>query len=150
MNVQLYLPLAPFIEVRDGDPLAAQIANRHYSRLWRGNTNQSRLCVGKRMILVEPTGKWVFAWSQMRYRMDGQAGINCVLFRNESTILSSEIILMAEKAWIEKYGLSRFFTYVNSSLIKSTNPGFCFQQAGWTKQSVSKVNKLVLLAKEVQ
>lgn len=98
------------------------------------------------MILVHPFGEWVFAWSYQKFRLDKQIGVNCVLFRNESNILSSEIILMAEEAWIKKYGEDRFFTYVHPQKIRSTNPGYCFMKAGWKKEKVSPKG-LILLAK---
>ncbi|NEP39341.1 MAG: hypothetical protein F6K35_08795 [Okeania sp. SIO2H7] len=139
---QLYLPIAPFVVVRDGDPLAISIANRHYSR--KKDTN--RLCAsGKRLILVHPLGLWVFAWSLQKFRRDRQQGINCALFRNESEVLSSEIILMAEKEADEKFGRQRKFTYVNPAKVKSSNPGYCFQKAGWEKAGYSQKGLLLLI-----
>lgn len=145
---QLFLPFADFIQVRDGNDLAASIANRHYSRRWKGNVNQSRLTTFKRMILVEPTGKWVFVWNQAKFRADGQEGANCVLFRNESERLSSEIILLAEQEWDKKYGHCRKFTYVHPGMIRSSNPGFCFQCAGWKRTRIISSRGLILLVKE--
>ena len=149
MNAQLFLPLAPYIQVRDGNDLAASIANRHYSRIWRGNVTQQRLTTHKRMILVEPSGSWVFVWNTQKWRHDDQSGANCVLFRNESSLLSSEIILMAEAEWNKQHGDCRKFTYIHPKLIRSNNPGFCFQKAGWIKTSCRSRNGLVLLTKEV-
>ena len=147
--VQPYLPLGEYLLIKDGNPLAAQIANRHYSRIWKGNISQNRFCPpGKRLILIEPSGSWLFVWNQALYRRDGQTGACCVLFRNESARLSSEIILVAEKAWNEKYGISRKFTYVHPEKIRSTNPGFCFKKAGWIAQGKSKKG-LILLSKEI-
>ena len=145
--IQPYLPLEDYVIVRDGNPLATQIANRHYSRLWKGNVNQNRFCPpGKRLILLEPSGSWLFAWNQEKYRRDGQTGVCCVLFRNESDRLSSEIILQAEKAWDSRYGVTRKFTYVHPGKIRSTNPGCCFKSAGWERYGVSK-RGLILLVK---
>lgn len=148
-HAQLFLPIAPYILVRDGTPLALAIANRHYSRQWRGNLEQSRfLPPGKRMILLHPLGLWIFVWVQQQYRSDGQTGVNCCLFRNESNILSSHIILMAEQAWCQQYGITRMFTYVHPKKIKSTNPGYCFQKAGWTKTHHLSSRGCILLVKE--
>ncbi|BDA75846.1 hypothetical protein CAL7716_100120 (plasmid) [Calothrix sp. PCC 7716] len=145
---QLFLPLWDFIRVRDGNELAASIANRHYSRIWKGNINQNRLCGnGERVILVHPLGNWVFVWNKQKYRKDGQEGVNCVLFRNESSILSSQIILMCEKYWNDHFGMDRKFTYVHPRLVKSSNPGYCFQKAGWVKSGLSKKG-LILLVKD--
>lgn len=149
MTAQLFIPFADFFVVRDGNQLAASIANRHYSRVWRGNIEQPRLTTHKRMILVEPSGKWVFVWNFQKTRYDGQTGANCVLFRNESDRLSSEIILLAEEEWNKKYGVCRKFTYVHPGKIRSTNPGFCFQKAGWEKTSIVSKKGLILLSKEI-
>lgn len=79
--------------------------------------------------------------------MDGQAGVNCTIFRNESDCLASDLIIEAEQwAW-ERWPGERLFTYVNPLKIKSGNPGYCFQCAGWQKCGVSKVNKLIILEK---
>lgn len=37
-------------------------------------------------------------------RMDSQVGYNCALFRNESTLLSSKVILRAERFALAKWG----------------------------------------------
>jgi hypothetical protein len=147
--VQPFLPLAPFFVVKDGNSLAASIANRHYSRLWRGNIKQDRIIgPGQRMILVEPSGKWLFAWRKTIFRKDEQEGVECCIFRNESDELSSNIILIAEKQWDLAYGKSRKFTYVNPRLIKSKNPGFCFKRAGWEKHKRVSSRGLILLFKD--
>lgn len=64
-------------------------------------------------------------------RLDGQRGINCSIFRNESRRCSSEIILECEALALHKWGAERMFTYVNPAMIRSANPGYCFKQAGW-------------------
>lgn len=147
---QPFIPFTEYVLVRDGNHLAASIANRHYSRNWRnchGNSDRF-MPPGRRLILVEPFGQWLFAWSQQKYRDDGQTGVNCSIFRNESSRLSSEIILLAEKAWNELHGNCRKFTYVHPEKIKSSNPGYCFQAAGWKKQALKSTRGLVLLVKE--
>lgn len=148
MHGQLFIPFQDFVRVRDGNDLAASIANQHYSRILRGNTKQNRLTTHKRMVLVEPLGKWVFVWNFQLWRYDGQTGANCVLFRNESERLSSEIILLAEREWNKEYGDCRKFTYVDPSQVASTNPGYCFQKAGWTRTNYVSPRGLILLVKE--
>jgi len=66
-------------------------------------------------------------------RSDGQTGIQCAIFRNESTRKSSEIILECEKLAAEHWGAGiRMYTYVDPTKIRSVNPGACFKHAGWT------------------
>ena len=48
-------------------------------------------------------------------------------------------------AWA-KWPNQRLYTYVNPRAIRSTNPGYCFQMAGWTLMRNEKGE--VLLTKE--
>ena len=78
-------------------------------------------------------------------RMDGQAGINCTMFRNEGTARSSELIEEAcALAW-DRWPGERLFTYVAAAEIKSANPGYCFKMAGFRSIGRSKQKGLVLL-----
>jgi hypothetical protein len=70
-------------------------------------------------------------WPQLEYRMDGQAGYCCAIFRNESERRSSDIILECEAIAFDRWGPHRMFTYVRPDKIRSVNPGYCFKQAGW-------------------
>src|SRR2546423_1924917 len=67
------------------------LADRHYSRQKRG-TNQF-MPNGKVLVLRDSKGLIVFGWLWQDYRLDGQAGFNCSIFRNESDRVSSEVIL---------------------------------------------------------
>lgn len=135
------LPIAPIIRVKDGDPESRMLADRHYSRQSHGHA----LFVGpgRKIVLRNPEGSWVFAWRRCNYRHDGQHGWECTLFRNESQRLSSEIILDCEV-----YVAGRKFTYVKADAIRSINPGCCFIKAGWKRVGRSKVHGLVLLVKD--
>jgi hypothetical protein len=146
-RIQPFLTLQPYYHVADGQKEAARIANRHYSR----NTNKARFMPpGERLILLGANLDWLFCWTFKRFRQDDQAGVECNLFRNESTIKSSEIILIAEQECFNKWGSTRLFTFVNSTKIQSTNPGFCFLKAGWKRLNKrSKVNNLIILEKEI-
>jgi hypothetical protein len=148
---QLYLPLTEFVIVRNDNPLTTEIANRHYFQIWRGNIAHLHFVgTGERLILLEPLGRWLFCWRFVRYRLDGQTGVNCcLLFCNESDRLSSEIVLLAAREWDARHGATRKFTYVTPRMIRSTNPGYCFQRAGWVRQKQRSDRGLVLLSKEV-
>jgi len=88
----------------------------------------------------------LFVWQRPlpQYRRDGQTGYNCSLFRNEDGRLSSEIILEAERLVLEAWGPDRLYTYVDAAKIRSSNPGYCYFQAGWQKVGVSKSGKILL------
>jgi len=129
------------------DPEMAALADRHYSRRTVG---ARQFCyAGRKLVLRDTRGDVLFVWMWPfdEMRMDGQTGYNCAIFRNESARRSSAIILEAEDAAIKKWGPNRLYTYVDGRKIRSTNPGFCFQSAGWRKAGKSK-GGLTLLVKE--
>jgi hypothetical protein len=138
-----------WIEVRDGDVRLRPFFERHYSarvKKTRHYKNWRRICPpGEHMILLTPTCDALFVWVKEQIRNDGQIGINCSVFRNESIILSSELISEAvELAW-QRWPQERLFTYVNPIKIKSSNPGYCFLQAGWKRLNSTSPKGLVIL-----
>lgn len=77
-------------------------------------------------------------------------GWTCTIFRNTGPRLSSALILEAEEALgILRFdcGPDGFLTYVFDKKIRSTNPGFCFKQAGWKRRGRSANNTKTLLTK---
>jgi hypothetical protein len=129
------------------DPEMAALADRHYSRRTVG---ARQFCyAGRKLVLRDTAGDVLFVWMWPldEMRMDNQTGYNCAIFRNESRRRSSEIILEAEAAAFTQWGPNRLYTYVHPKKIRSTNPGYCFQRAGWRKAGLSK-SGLVLLTKE--
>ena len=78
------------------DPEMAMLADRHYSRRTPG---ARQFCYsGRKLVLRNAEGTVLFVWMfpDAQLRMDKQTGYNCAIFRNESSRLSSEIILEAE------------------------------------------------------
>lgn len=127
----------------DGDGFARLLADRHYSRKSKG----ANLFVGpgEKMVLVTLNYDALFVWRLARLREDNQKGIECSLFRNESNILSSELIKEAMSwAW-KRWPGQRLFTYVADKKIRSVNPGCCFKKAGWRKCGRNKSGKLTIL-----
>lgn len=122
----------------------ARLADRHYSRRTIGSPQF--LYNGRKLVLRDALGLVLFGWvfPDPALRMDGQKGYNCAIFRNESTRLSSEIILEAEQLAFKKWGQNRLYTYVDASRIRSTNPGCCFLKAGWQRIGLSKTGKVLL------
>lgn len=135
----------PWIITKDGDSFARQLADRHYSRKKKG---AALFCgPGEHLVLVTPDYRALFVWRKSVYRKDGQTGVECTLFRNEGPILSSTLILEAEKFARQKWPGERLFTYVWDAKVKSTNPGCCFQKAGWRKCGRNKDGRLTILEK---
>lgn len=100
-------------------------------------------------------GTAVFGWwrphpaSGIR-SMNGLDGWTCTIFRNEGPVLSSVLILDAERA-LDGYdiGPDGLLTYVWDSRIRSSNPGACFKAAGWRRIGRSADNRKTLLQKLV-
>lgn len=131
------------------DPEMRMLADRHYSRRTVGAKQFTY--AGRKLVLRDTQGDVLFAWlwPQDELRMDGQTGYNCTIFRNESGRRSSDIIREAEQHATAKWGPNRFYTYVDPRKVSSSNPGYCFQVAGWRKLGRSK-SGLILLAKDAQ
>ena len=145
------LPLFPEIwqPVRDGNPIAKVLHNRHYSKYWYADGRRTRKFVGpgEYIVLVTNCGKALFVWKKFR-DASGQTGVNCSVFRNESGLLSSDLILEAEKIAWQRWPGERLYTYVNPRKIRSTNPGFCFKKAGWKVCGLTKSRFLIILFKD--
>ncbi len=138
----------PWRVVRDADPVARSIFHRHYSRyIYRDGRDPKKFVgPGESMILVTWEDDALFVWRRF-ISADGQRGVNCAVFRNEGSILSSYLILEAEKMAAVRWPGERFFTYVNPRKIRSTNPGFCFKQAGWRPCGVTMRRSYLILEK---
>ena len=98
------------------------------------------------MVLMTPAMDAIFAWRKF-INDSGERGVNCAVFRNEGPMLSSVLILEAERwAW-ERWPGERLYTYVNPRKVKSKNPGYCFVMAGWRKRGMTKKRKLLVFEK---
>lgn len=122
-------------------PAAAALADRHYNRQKPGAAQF--VPPGRCVVLLSDDARavWVTSWPYAEYVKHEWAGawINS-LFRNESDYLSSDLIIQAVAA-------TRFYwtppdlglvTFVDSSKIRSTNPGYCYKQAGFVKGGYTK------------
>ena len=134
----------------DMNPICQKLADRHYSRKHPGS-RKGFVGPGEKLVLLSSDGRALFVWlrSDPKLRADHIDGINCTIFRNESSILSSRLILEAEKFAKERWPNLKLFTYVSKSKVKSKNPGWCFMKAGWKISGENKSGKLVLLEKEI-
>ena len=129
----------------DGDARARAIFDRHYSRRHYADGRRPALFVGpgEKMVLLTLSCDALFVWRKF-INGDGQRGINCAVFRNESEHLSSDLIKEAcELAW-QRWPGQRLYTYINPNKIRSTNPGYCFKRAGWQKSCITKSGLIVL------
>jgi hypothetical protein len=142
-----------WLPVRDGDPRAFDLFRRHYSyHEYRDNRRRDSsypggrfrmVGPGQRMVLLTADCRALFIWRKF-INPDGQTGIYCSVFRNESDILSSTLILEAEELAWQRWPGERLYTYVNPRKVKSANPGYCFKVAGWRDCGRTKGGLLVL------
>ena len=98
------------------------------------------------MVLITRQGTALLAWRKFLNR-DPQAGVNCAVFRNESSYLSSFLIRQAMSLAWKRWPGERLYTYVNPTAIRSHNPGCCFQKAGWQRCGSTRGGLLVLEAR---
>ena len=146
------LPLDGYwVRVKDGDSRVAQLYMRHYSchQYQDGRRQQygyrNRFLVmgpGEKLVLLSVDGLAIFGWRKFEDD-SGQQGVNCNFFRNESPVLSSLLILDAERHAYQKWAGQRLYTYVNPMAVRSRNPGYCFQAAGWKRCGVTQGGLLI-------
>ncbi len=142
-----------WIRTKKFDAAAAQLADRHYSRRKIGSPQF--MPPGQTIVLITPNKDAVWGW----WRPDPASGIKsmnkrdgwtCTIFRNESRVLSSELVLAAEQVLLSSgytIGPDGMLTYVWDKKVRSTNPGCCFKIAGWKVAGRSADNRKTLLQK---
>jgi len=133
--------------VKDGNKAALELYERHYSCYRYADGRERKLFCGPgyKMVLLTENNDALFVWRKF-IDQSGQTGINCAVFRNEGNVLSSELIVEAMKIAWRKWPQERLYTYVNANKIRSTNPGYCFQKAGWRKCGMTKGGLTILEA----
>lgn len=143
----LQLGAGPWIRAFDGDPTAAAIFDRHYSRNPAARGNLLVAGPGEKIVLLTHCARALFVWRVFRSKdpTAADADINCSIFRNEGAGLSSELIAAAMQFAIERWGVRRMYTYVNPRRVRSSNPGCCFLRAGWRRCGVTKTRRLLIL-----
>ena len=132
-------------QVRDASLEARDLFARHYSARKNRDcrTGGKFIGPGQYMLLMTADGKAIFAWRKF-IDASGQQGVNCSIFRNEGPVRSSLLIEEAcALAWLRWPG-ARLYTYVNPRKIRSTNPGYCFQAAGWRRCGRTKGGLVIL------
>ena len=138
----------------------------HYSRRTPGSRTFTG--VGQEIVLVTDDGSAV--WACVRQRTPSARGTGesrgrtgapdpapryiwrNMMFRNLGSSLSSDLILSATdrtyEEWANRYGSlpsERLRTEIGIKEVRSSNPGYCYKQAGWTKDRVVR-GKLYLWA----
>lgn len=130
---------------KDGDDRARALFDRHYSRqFYRDGRTPKLFCgPGEKIVLRTWDCDALFVWRKF-IDDSGQQGINCAVFRNESSHLASELIRQADAVADRCWPGERHYTYVDARRIRSANPGACFRIAGWRKCGTTKGGLLIL------
>lgn len=145
-------PARRWLVVPKFSPEACALADRHYSRRKVGSPQF--MPPGQTLVLLGNDIPAVFGWwrphpSSGLKATNGLDGWTCTIFRNESDVRSSDLILEAEAMLADRFdcGPSGLITYVWSAKVKSKNPGFCFRKAGWSRTGVSADGRKLLFQK---
>ncbi len=129
------------------DPAACLMADRHYSRQKIGSPQfvPPGRCLVLRADTRTGSALWATSWPFAEYVKHAWAGAwVCSMFRNEGAALASDLIRQAVSATRWHYGCSPklgMITFVLPSAIRSTNPGYCYQMAGWRRVGSAKDGK---------
>jgi hypothetical protein len=136
-----------WVEVRDGNPTAAALFDRHYSRNRKAVGDPRVAGPGEKMLLLTPCARALFVWRRFISKdpSASNADVNCAVFRNEGAGLSSDLIRAAMAAAWRRWPGARLYTYVNPRRVRSSNPGYCFLMAGWRRCGVTKTRRLLVL-----
>jgi hypothetical protein len=143
---QPFMLLTGWVVTVDGDDSARAIFDRHYSRYHYADGRRPMLFVGpgEKLVLLRHDARALFVWRRF-ISADGQQGVNCAIFSNEGSELSSQLIREADALADARWPGERHYTYVAPTKIRSVNPGFCFKAAGWRLCGVTKRRKFVIL-----
>jgi hypothetical protein len=145
----------------DGNGAAREIYDNHYSRIHYRDGRKPKLFVGPgyKIVLKTRDNLALFVWRKfIDDCIPKQEGVNCSVFRNEGELLSSFLILEAEKIVRLAWPFERLYTYVDETKVRTgkpksgkPNPGKCFIKAGWQRVTDengewvrSKSGKLIL------
>jgi hypothetical protein len=117
------------------DPRALGLADRHYNRQKPGTPQF--VPPGRCLVLLteDASALWVTSWPFAEFVKHAWAGawVNS-LFRREGGPLASQLITEAVAAtrwrWPDVPPLG-LITFIDAEKVLSTNPGFCYQAAGF-------------------
>ena len=127
---------------RDWD--AISIYKRHYSaRQYKdGRRNLRRrgfLGPGEKMVLITKNADAIFCWVYAKLgHKNGQKGVCCTIFRNESNILSSSLIKEAVEIAQNRWPGKRLFTYINKKKSKAQTRDIVFLRPDGNRQDIQK------------
>lgn len=134
-----------WIIAQDGEQELKALYDRHYSarRYKDGRHVKKFVGPGQHIVLTMPKRDAIFVWRKFK-DASGQTGINCSVFRNESSTRSSDLIREADAIADCCWPGERHYTYVRPEAVQSRNPGWCFICAGWERCGRTKGGLVIL------
>jgi hypothetical protein len=132
---------------KDGDKSCLQLYERHYSAYQYKDGRQRFQFVGPGFSIVLRTGRAdaLFVWRDyIDDTIPKQDGIECAVFRNETSITSSKLIRQADAVADHCWPGQRHYTKVDPEKVGSGYPGWCFIRAGWRKCGMTQNGKHIL------
>ena len=141
-----------WLPIKDGDPRAFALFQRHYSyqayadgRRRYGYRNRFLIVgPGEKLLLLGADERALFSWRRYRDASQGQC-VSCTVFRNEGDQRSSDLIREAAALAWRRWPGERLVTYVDPRAVRSSNPGYCFLMAGWRHCGRNADGRLTLL-----
>lgn len=127
----------------------------HYSRRSPGDPQFTRN--GQNLVFLTKDAR--AAWITFRptpgkaERMDRLLAWECALFRNESAVLSSELVREAHLLTLALWGAppqDGLITFIRPEAVESEIPGYCYRRAGWRRRGAASDGKPLLRAPAVE
>lgn len=130
---------------KDGDLSCLKMYERHYSAYqYRDGRKRKLFCgPGQKIVLRTWDASAIFVWRKF-IDASGQTGVNCAVFRNESSHRASDLIRQADLIADHVWPGERHYTYVNPRHLRRGRPGYCFECAGWRRCGTTGRGLLVL------
>jgi len=129
------------------DKRASLLCDRHYSRkiLRPSAVGQRQFAIAKSLVLVtlDYSAIWVTCWPAVEARNDGQDIWLNQIFRNESTIRSSELIAEAVQIsrwrWMPALPVNGMISYIDTRHTQSDVAGYCYRRSTprWYKRGTT-------------
>lgn len=152
--------ITDWTEVHKGDTRCRLLADRHYSRQTPGHPMFTRPGYNQVLYTSDQKGEAVWVWFRPKWesgikgteRKDKLRAIECTLFRNETSILSSALIMDACLflcGWARAQDVEwpdGAITGIKSSATvrrrsKHALPGKCYRDAGWVEFEHNKSDR---------
>lgn len=135
---------SPWLLTKDGDPVLRALYACHYSSKASRGSSALILGPGQKLAAILPRGAAGVAFRYGYFR--GEKLIYLAFFQNNSGHRSSDLARAAcALAW-DRWPAQEIVTLVDPRVVRSSNPGYCFQCAGFTKAGTTQGGLIELRA----